>query len=317
MRATKNFVGTFLLAFAFTFTGTVLSLIFVLDIARNIDANGGGGGGVEDASDLMTVPGSENGHVEEAAEYRFFLYRHWSLYDAMYHSPYVAAKLSVWSQQGKARLDELLARMGVPLQQCKQAYQYMAPALRGHFTVQMGDESILNTYNLTNPGVTFKVTLLVAIESYHVVFLSNVIVFVCYGSSSSLPRGSFFTVHMHCTQSFYRYNSFKNPVAASDIVHAATALTEMYGVSAFSSGSGSNSNGATTGAAGGSAEDADGGDANATTIITSSSSAVAAGRRPVSSDEAFYEAYSCLGMRTTEVLDKGVQAALDLQRVSQ
>lgn len=55
-------------------------------------------------SELMLVPGSENGHVEEAAEYRFFLYRHWSLYDAMFHSPYVASKLSVWNHQGTAKL---------------------------------------------------------------------------------------------------------------------------------------------------------------------------------------------------------------------
>jgi len=52
----------------------------------------------------MMVPGSENGYVEEASEYRFFLYRHWSLYDAMFHSPYVAAKLNVWNQQGTAKL---------------------------------------------------------------------------------------------------------------------------------------------------------------------------------------------------------------------
>ena len=58
--------------------------------------------GTED--DLMMVPGSENGYVEEASEYRFFLYRHWSLYDAMFHSPYVAAKLNVWNQQGTAKL---------------------------------------------------------------------------------------------------------------------------------------------------------------------------------------------------------------------
>lgn len=52
---------------------------------------------------------------------------------------------------------ELLARMGVPLQQCKQAYQYMTPALRSHFAQQMADQNILDTYNFTNPGVTFKV----------------------------------------------------------------------------------------------------------------------------------------------------------------
>jgi hypothetical protein len=57
-----------------------------------------------DDGDLMMVPGSETGHVEEASEYRFFLYRHWSLYDAMYHSPYVASKLCVWNQQGTVKL---------------------------------------------------------------------------------------------------------------------------------------------------------------------------------------------------------------------
>jgi hypothetical protein len=47
--------------------------------------------------------------------------------------------------------------MGMPLQQCRQSYQYMTPALRNHFTQQMADTSILESYNLTNPGVTFKV----------------------------------------------------------------------------------------------------------------------------------------------------------------
>lgn len=53
---------------------------------------------------MLVVPGSENGHVEESAEYRFYLYRHWSLYDSMYHSPYVAAKMNVWNNQGTAQL---------------------------------------------------------------------------------------------------------------------------------------------------------------------------------------------------------------------
>jgi len=53
---------------------------------------------------MLVVPGSENGHVEESSEYRFYLYRHWSLYDSMYHSPYVAAKMNVWNNQGTAQL---------------------------------------------------------------------------------------------------------------------------------------------------------------------------------------------------------------------
>ena len=51
---------------------------------------------------------------------------------------------------------ELLAKMGVPLQQCRQSYQYMTPALRSHFATQMNDESVLQLYNLVNlvDGVT-------------------------------------------------------------------------------------------------------------------------------------------------------------------
>lgn len=47
--------------------------------------------------------------------------------------------------------------MGVPLNQCRQSYQYMAPSLRSHFTQQISDETILEAYGFTNPGVTFKV----------------------------------------------------------------------------------------------------------------------------------------------------------------
>lgn len=117
-------------------------------------------------------------------------------------------------------------------------------------------------------------------------------------------------------QSFYRYNAFKNPIAASDIVHAATALTEMYGAAAYSASSLSAP--AITAAGGngvGGEEHTDHADGNG----SASSSAVvvsgaAAGK--ISSIDAFYDAYYCLGMKSDELMQKGIQAALDLQRVS-
>ncbi len=51
-------------------------------------------------NDLLTVSGAETGLVEETLDYRFYLYRHWSLYESMYHSSYIAAKLGVWSHVG-------------------------------------------------------------------------------------------------------------------------------------------------------------------------------------------------------------------------
>lgn len=103
----------------------------------------------------MIVPGSEAGHVEWVEEFRFFMYRHWPLLDSLQHSPYLAAKLSVWQPQGSVRLQEMLARIGLPLQQCRQAYTFMPPALRSHFVTQMRSANIQQMYNLKDPNPTF------------------------------------------------------------------------------------------------------------------------------------------------------------------
>jgi len=58
-------------------------------------------------------------------ELRVSLMRHWSLYDALYHSSYIASRLGLYQTKGRTKLDEWLARMGVPLDECKQEYSYM------------------------------------------------------------------------------------------------------------------------------------------------------------------------------------------------
>ncbi|KPI35816.1 uncharacterized protein AB675_11095 [Cyphellophora attinorum] len=61
---------------------------------------------------------------------RFLLLRHWSLYDSMLHSPYLASRLHVWRDDGVKRLHKLLAKMGVSLTQCKQTYTHMDMELK-------------------------------------------------------------------------------------------------------------------------------------------------------------------------------------------
>lgn len=63
--------------------------------------------------------------IRLSPEPRFLLVRHWSLYDSMLHSPYLSARLHVWSDAGRRRLHKLLAKMGVSLTQCKQSYTHM------------------------------------------------------------------------------------------------------------------------------------------------------------------------------------------------
>ncbi len=68
--------------------------------------------------------------IRLSPEPRFLLLRHWSLYESMLHSPYLSAKLHIWSDAGQKRLAKLLAKMGVSLQECKQRYTHMDMELK-------------------------------------------------------------------------------------------------------------------------------------------------------------------------------------------
>ncbi|TIB75726.1 CDC45-like protein [Wallemia mellicola] len=63
-------------------------------------------------------------------ELRFPLLRHWSLYDSMIHSEYIASKLGIWKEGGKKRLHGFLAEMGLPLVQAQQSFAHMDTDLK-------------------------------------------------------------------------------------------------------------------------------------------------------------------------------------------
>lgn len=63
-------------------------------------------------------------------EYHFVLHRHWSLYESMMNSPVVACRLGIWSEAGRRKLDQLFAKMGFPLQQCKQKFAVMSSDIK-------------------------------------------------------------------------------------------------------------------------------------------------------------------------------------------
>eukprot|EP01041_Mallomonas_annulata_P001351 gene1351-2609_t len=138
----------------------------------------------EGTDNEVFVPGSEAGQVFDGMDYRFFMYRHWSLFDSMMYSSYSSVKMELWKgTQGESKLQTLFSRIGVPLQEMKQKYQFMDPILRGQFRRLITNQDAQDC-NLKTPLATYK--------------------------------------------SFYRCNSFKTPVAAADVVHAATALIEMH-----------------------------------------------------------------------------------------
>ena len=68
---------------------------------------------------------------------RFYLLRHWSLYDSMLHSPYIASRLGIWKDTGTKKLHKLLAKMGFSLSQCRQSYTHMDIALKKSLREQL------------------------------------------------------------------------------------------------------------------------------------------------------------------------------------
>lgn len=68
--------------------------------------------------------------IRATEELRFTLFRHWNLYDAMFHSSYVASKLGIWKERGRKRLTGLLAKMGFSIPQTQQPYSHMDTDLK-------------------------------------------------------------------------------------------------------------------------------------------------------------------------------------------
>lgn len=99
--------------------------------SKNADADEGSGRSGFYTEDNTLVHVSDSGSIKvEDKELRLFLYRHWSLWESMYYSAYVSPRVSAWSSQGRATLEEFLAKMGMSLSQCRQKFQFMAPELR-------------------------------------------------------------------------------------------------------------------------------------------------------------------------------------------
>ncbi|KAI8363401.1 CDC45 family [Mortierella sp. GBAus27b] len=72
----------------------------------------------------------EEGSIQCTEEYRFMMVRHWSLYESMYHSNYVASRLGIWREPGRKRLLALLAKMGFSLEECNQVFTHMSIDLK-------------------------------------------------------------------------------------------------------------------------------------------------------------------------------------------
>lgn len=77
-----------------------------------------------------TARNPEDHSIRLSPEPRLLMVRHWSLYDALLHSPYISSRLKTYSETGLKRLHKFLAKIGISLVQCKQNYAHMDISLK-------------------------------------------------------------------------------------------------------------------------------------------------------------------------------------------
>jgi len=122
--------------------------------AESLYNNNNGEANTEKNLALQTRVGhSENGRIlYQNNEFRFFLLRHISLWESMKLSPHVCTTMELWRPSGEKKLKEMLAKMGMPIVQCRQPYAFMKPVLKRRLR-----DMVLNhadEYGLTNISYT-------------------------------------------------------------------------------------------------------------------------------------------------------------------
>jgi hypothetical protein len=89
---------------------------------------------------------SENGRIFSEKDFRFFMLRHSSLLDSMQYSEYVCTRLQVYTKRGEQQLMEMLAKMGYPLDECRQPFPFMKPNLRRRLKEKLGTHAPVSLY---------------------------------------------------------------------------------------------------------------------------------------------------------------------------
>lgn len=103
---------------------------FFLEKVRNFEASSSATASSSDDYNSHNIAVSQQ-------EFVFMLYRHWNLYESMYHTRSIAVKLGVWGHQGRKNLEQWLARMGLPLEECKQKYVAMKKKFKDRLPEQL------------------------------------------------------------------------------------------------------------------------------------------------------------------------------------
>eukprot|EP00494_Astrolonche_serrata_P024918 UN25178 len=72
-------------------------------------------------------------HIQFSQELKLVLLHHWTIFNSMFYSPIIAAKLGLWKADGKKAIDFLLAKMSLPQKEAHQEWDSLAEDIQKTF----------------------------------------------------------------------------------------------------------------------------------------------------------------------------------------
>lgn len=84
--------------------------------------------------------------ISQLDDLNMVLLRHWSIMESIYNSIDLACLFKMWTNKGKKKLNEFLADLGLPLNECKQKYAYMDSSHKNDFKMLVSSENIKEKY---------------------------------------------------------------------------------------------------------------------------------------------------------------------------
>ncbi|TNN07399.1 Cell division control protein 45 [Schistosoma japonicum] len=123
-------------------------------------------------------------------ELALWLYRHWSLKEAMETSMVTASKFKLFTEGGQRRMYEFLVQLGLPRRECAQLYSSMNSSLRSSLNAQFlqyGEKYGLSRTDIFIPSFIVHLGYRTPMSAVDVVFLT-ISALECYNSGSPVDN---------------------------------------------------------------------------------------------------------------------------------
>ncbi|GAA5933586.1 DNA replication initiation factor CDC45 [Sporobolomyces koalae] len=110
-----------------------------------------------DVSTSFPATSAQDRSIRPNMEWRFCLFRHWTLWDAMVHSSYIGGKFALWTDRGNGNLTALLAKIGLSLAEISEDYINMSMDSKQTLAAKMQEQTPAHSlYDLAYPSFIRK-----------------------------------------------------------------------------------------------------------------------------------------------------------------